>query len=182
MREYKEVRIIDIEPLIAKTDGFEMGALNCITEEGDSIVLYNAPLEITKAIAKIMQEELPIQDNEDYRDSVFDVLIMVQPKLREFGESIQKLVIDSFNRKLGTYSASIHMDIDGIFIRRTVIPSHGIFMALLFNKPIYVTEEVVEISKELEREDEEYEEGEDDFEEFDNDFLEDDEEDFDEEF
>lgn len=170
------VRVVDIEPLIARTDGFEMGALNCITEEGDSIVLYNAPLEITKAIARILREELPLGGEEDYRDSIFDVLIMVQPKLTQLEESISRVVIDGFNRRLGTYSASIYMEIDGISLKRTVIPSHAIFIALLFNKPIYVTEKVVEISKELEKEEMQEEDL------FDSDFLEDDEEDFDEEF
>ncbi len=180
LSDERVVRVVDIEPLIARTDGFEMGALNCITEEGDSIVLYNAPLEITKAIARILREELSLGGEEDYRDSIFDVLIMVQPKLTQLEESISRVVIDGFNRRLGTYSASIYMEIDGISLKRTVIPSHAIFIALLFNKPIYVTEKVVEISKELEKEGMEEEDEEEDL--FDNDFLEEGEEEFDEEF
>ncbi len=148
------VRVIDFEPLITESDGFEMGALNCILENGDVLTLYNVPLDITKAIAKLSRYEDAEIGGEDPRDTVYEILIMVQPKLSEFKDFIDVVVIDSFNQALGTYSASIYMSVEGISIRRTMIPSHAIFLALLFGKPVFVTEEVVRISKELETEEE----------------------------
>jgi bifunctional DNase/RNase len=93
------------------------------------------------------------------RDTIYELLIMIQPKLTEFKESIEGVVIDGFNRAYGTYSASIYMNVDGISLKRTMIPSHAIFLALLFNKPVYVTAEVVQISKELESEENDDDEG-----------------------
>ncbi|MCD6323689.1 MAG: bifunctional nuclease family protein [Desulfurococcales archaeon] len=152
------VKVIDFEPLITETDGFEMGALNCILENGDVLTLYNVPLDITKAIAKLSRYDEAEIGGGDPRDSIYEILIMVQPRLSEFRDFIHIVVIDGFNRSMGTYSASVYMSVDGINIKRTMIPSHAIFLALLFGKPVYVTEEVVRISKELEAEEGEEEE------------------------
>lgn len=173
------LKVVDIEPLITQADGFEMGALNCILENGDVVTLYNVPLDITRAIARLIREDEIDVGYDDFRDSIYELLIMVQPKLAVFHESIDKVVIDGFDRTLGTYSASVYMDVDGISLKRTLIPSHAIFVALLFNKPVFVTDYIIEISKELEQN----EEGEG-FEYYDEDeeadFFED--EDFDEEY
>ncbi len=146
------LRIVEFEPLITESDGFEMGALNCILEDGDVVTLYNIPLEITRAIAKLVRYDDLEPHEPDMRDTIYELLIMIQPKLTEFKESIEGVVIDGFNRTYGTYSASMYMNVDGISLKRTMIPSHAIFLALLFNKPVYVTAEVVKISKELEKE------------------------------
>ena len=149
-REESVLRVVDFEPLITETDGYEMGALNCLLENGDVLTLYNVPLEITKAIAKLLKDDDILEVEEDSRDSIYELLIMIHPKLGAFKESVNQVIIDSFNRSFGTYSASLYMNVDGIYLKRVMIPSHAIFLALLFNKPIYVTEEVVRTSKELE--------------------------------
>jgi bifunctional DNase/RNase len=146
------LRVIGFEPLITETDGFEMGALNCILENGDVITLYNVPLEIVRAIAKLLKEDELESSADDSRDTIYEVLIMVQPKLKDFRSSIREIVIDDFNKNFGTYSASIYMNVDGISLKRSLIPSHAIFLALLFDKPVYVTRRIAEISKELENE------------------------------
>ena len=167
------LRVVDFEPLITETDGYEMGALNCLLENGDVLTLYNVPIEITKAIAKLIKEDdiLEVEDD-DRRDSIYELLIMIHPKLKAFKESLNHVVIDSFNRSFSTYSASLYMHVDGIYIKRVMIPSHAIFLALLFNKPVYVTEDVVKVSKELEEGSDNDEEGEFEF------FTDDDEDEF----
>jgi bifunctional DNase/RNase len=50
------------------------------------------------------------------------------------------------------YKATLYLEVDGITIKKSMIPSHAIFIALLFDRPIYVTEEVLRISKELDDE------------------------------
>ena len=163
-REESVLRVVDFEPLVTETDGYEMGALNCLLENGDVLTLYNVPIEITKAIAKLIKEDDVLDVEDDSRDSIYELLIMIHPKLEAFKESLNQVVIDSFNRTFGTYSASLYMNVDGIYLKRVMIPSHAIFLALLFDKPIYVTEEVVRISKELDEGPEDNEE--DDFELF----------------
>ena len=165
-REESVLRVVDFEPLVTETDGYEMGAINCLLENGDVLTLYNVPIEITKAIAKLIKDDdnvLEVEE-EDSRDTIYELLIMIHPKLEAFKKSLNQVVIDSFNRTFGTYSASLYMNVDGIYLKRTMIPSHAIFLALLFGKPVYVTEEVVRISKELEEGPEDSED--DDFELF----------------
>ncbi len=155
--ERRIYRIVDIEPIVTKDeDDYEVGILTCYLENGDNFTLYNVPPEIARAIAKIMNYEEYLEIRGDNRSNIYELLIMLAPEIRFLGKSINKVVIDGFNSKTLTYSASLFLEIDGVKIRKVMIPSHAIFIALLFNRPIYVTEEVLRISKELEEEDEGY--------------------------
>ncbi len=160
------VRVTDVEPFVTEADDFMSGALTCYLEHGGSVVLYYVPLEVARAIARLKAMEEVIEAAQDFRDSIYELLIMMAPKLRDLGESIEMVVIDGYNEKSATYSASLYLNADGIKVKYTLIPSHAIFLAMLFNKPIYVTEEIVRISQELEsmsEEDEFYDEFEDEF-------------------
>ena len=149
-------RVVDVEPIVTKDeDDFEIGILTCYLENGDSFTLYNVPPEIARAIAKIMNYEEYLEVRGDGRSNIYELLIMLAPELRSIGKRINRVVIDGFNSNTLTYSASLFLEIDGVKIRKVMIPSHAIFLALLFNKPIYVTDDVVRISKELEEGEEE---------------------------
>ncbi len=152
-------KVVDIEPMVAKEGEFEIGLLTCYLENGDSFVLYNVPPEIARAISKLRSDDAYFEAREDIRETIYELLIMLSPKLRDIGESIGMVIIDHFDMSTMTYRASLYIEVDGIRIRKVMIPSHAIFLALLFSKPIYVTDEVLRISKELESEEDEEEGG-----------------------
>lgn len=129
----------------------EIAALHCYLENDEVFTLYNVPLEIARAIEKLNNpvDEDPLNSLNADRESVYDVLLLLAPKLRELKNSIKRVVIDSYDAHRGVYNASIHIKINGISLRKRMIPSHAIFISLLFSKPIYVTREVLEISKML---------------------------------
>ncbi len=146
------IRITDVEPFITETDDLMAGALTCYLERGGSFVLYYVPIEVARAIARLKSMDEVVEAADDFRDSIYELLIMMAPKLSDLGRSIEMVVIDGYNEGNAAYSASLYLNADGIKVRYTLIPSHAIFLAMLFNKPIYVTEEVVKISQELEEE------------------------------
>ncbi len=151
------IRIVDVEPIITRDDNdLEIGLLNCYLENGDNFILYNVPPEITRAIAKLRSEDTYFEYRSDNRETIFELLIMLSPRLRSIGRHLGTVIIDGFDEKTMTYRASLFLEVDGVRIKKTMIPSHAIFLALLFNKPIYVTDDVVRISKELEEGDEDY--------------------------
>jgi len=151
--ESELLRIVGVESvLMSDVEEFiEIAALHCYLENDEIFTLYNVPLEIAKAIEKLNNpvDEGSLSPLNDDRESVYDVLLLLAPKLRELKNSIKRVVIDSYDARRGVYNASIHIKINGISLRKRMIPSHAIFISLLFNKPIYVTREVLEISKML---------------------------------
>ncbi len=151
--ESKLLRVVGVEPVLMSDleEFIEIAALHCYLENNEIFTLYNVPLEIARAIEKLNNpvSEEQLNSLNDSRESLYDVLLLLAPKLRELKNSIKKVVIDSYDANKGVYNASILMKIDGISLRKKMIPSHAIFISLLFNKPIYVTREVLEISKML---------------------------------
>ncbi len=144
------IRVTDVEPFVTESEDFISGALTCYLERGGSFVLYYVPVEVARAIARLKALDEVIELANDFRDSIYELLIMMSPKLKELGNSIERVVIDGYNERNAAYSASLYLNADGIEVKYTLIPSHAIFLALLFNKPIYVTEDIVKISQELE--------------------------------
>lgn len=151
--ESKLLRVVGVESVLMSDleEFIEIAALHCYLENDEIFTLYNIPLEIARAIEKLNNPVSEEQFNSlnDSRESLYDVLLLLAPKLRELKNSIKKVVIDSYDANRGVYNASILMKINGISLRKKMIPSHAIFISLLFNKPIYVTREVLEISKML---------------------------------
>jgi len=151
--EGRLLRVVGVEPVLMSDleEFIEIAALHCYLENDEVFTLYNIPLEVAKAIERLNNpagEELPNPVNNG-RESIYDVLLLLAPKLREIRNSIKRVVIDSYDVSRGVYNASIHIKINGVTLKKKMIPSHAIFVSLIFNKPIYVTKEVLEISKAL---------------------------------
>ncbi|MGC8975142.1 MAG: bifunctional nuclease domain-containing protein [Thermoprotei archaeon] len=151
--ESELLRVVGVESILMSDleEFIEIAALHCYLENDEVFTLYNVPLEIAKAIEKLNNpvSDEPLNSLEDSRESVYDVLLLLAPKLRELKNSIKRVVIDSYDPNKGVYNASIHMKINGISLRKKMIPSHAIFISLLLNKPVYVTRKILEISKAL---------------------------------
>ncbi|PUA32803.1 MAG: hypothetical protein B7O98_05010 [Zestosphaera tikiterensis] len=149
------LKVVDVEPITTYNPSIdlEMPALNCYLENGETFTLYNVPFDIAKAITALRSSyaEIDVEgdDSFDGRGTIYDVMIMFSPRLTELHNSIKRVVIDSYDVGKGVYSASLYLEVDNLTVKKTLIPSHALFLAMLFKKPVFVTEEVLEISKEL---------------------------------
>ncbi|MEM0014427.1 MAG: hypothetical protein QXS42_02000 [Zestosphaera sp.] len=154
------IRIVGVEAVVMNDieDLMDLAALHCYLENNELFTLYNIPSEIAVAIEKMnnpVEDETPAE-TAGGRESIFDILLLLAPRLRELRNIVRKVVIDSYDVSKGVYSASIHMRVDGITVQKRVIPSHAIFLSILLNKPAYVTAEVLEISRRFTPPDDEY--------------------------
>ncbi len=117
-------------------------------EDGRTFRLYSIPAEVASAVNKMRSgESYEIYVN---RESVFDALVDLRDLLRELLDRIVKVVINEFDYDTGLYTAEIEFDLGGILLRKKMIPSHAVYLALLANKPIYVSKRLVDEQERLE--------------------------------
>jgi len=118
-------------------------------EDGREFTLYNVPFEIVQAINK-MQSDEPRLPGE--RETVFEVLVDLRDLLQELGKRLEYIVIDEIDYNTWLYTAKASfMLYEGVYMTRRMVPSHAIFLALLFKKPIYVSKRLVDEQQEYER-------------------------------
>ena len=118
-------------------------------EDGRTFTLYGVPYEIVLAINKLQNPE--DVNSLDHRESFYDIVLEFKGHIEALGKLLQKVVIDDLDYSTGLYSATAEFLLEGIIMRRRMIPSHAIFMALLFNKPVYVKKRLVDEQEEYER-------------------------------
>ncbi len=118
-------------------------------EDGRSFTLYGVPYEIVVAINKLQHPD----QYSDFgsRESVFEVLLHFRDELKTVGSRLIRVVVDELDYSTGLYSAKAEFDLGGIVLRKRMIPSHAIYLALLFDKPIYVLKRLVDEQEEMER-------------------------------
>jgi bifunctional DNase/RNase len=118
-------------------------------EDGRSFTLYGVPYEIVVAINKLQNPEQYGSINA--RESVFEILLHFRDELKRVGSRLIRVVVDELDYTTGLYSAKAEFDLGGIVLRKKMIPSHAIYLALLFDKPIYVVKRLVDEQEEMER-------------------------------
>jgi len=116
-------------------------------EDGREFILYHVPLEIVRAINKLQSSE-PGEMGD--RESVFELMVDMRDLLSGLGERLEYVVIDEIDPQLSLYTAKAFFDLGGIGMKRRMIPSHAVFLALLFGKPIYVSKRLVDMQEEFE--------------------------------
>ncbi len=118
-------------------------------EDGRTFKLYGIPYEIVIAINKIRYPSEA--DSLDYRESFYEIVLDFKEYLEDFGKLLNRVIIDSLDYTTGLYSATAEFILEGILIKRRMIPSHAVFLALLFNKPVYVKKSLIDEQEEYER-------------------------------
>ncbi len=118
-------------------------------EDGRSFTLYGVPYEIVIAINKLQNPEEYAGYNT--RESVFEVLLHFRDELKPVGARLLRVIVDELDYNTGLYSAKAEFDLGGLVMRKRMIPSHAIYLALLFDKPIYVLKRLVDEQEEMER-------------------------------
>jgi len=140
------VRVVKIEAFLMPTPPYTP-IISCHLEDGRQFNLYYVPYEIVIAINRIQGEDYEVD-----RESLFDVLPMIAGEFKDVLKArIKAVYIDGLNRKTMLYSAAMEIKVDGAIIKRKMIPSHAIYLALLTNSEVYVAEELVKHQEELSR-------------------------------
>ncbi len=111
-------------------------------EDGRVFRLYSIPLEIASAVNKLREGNsyLPYVN----RESVFDALVDLKDLVKELLDKLTRVVINEMDPETGLYTALIEFDLGGIILRKKMIPSHATYLALLAEKPIYVSKRLVD--------------------------------------
>ncbi|NPA04620.1 MAG: bifunctional nuclease family protein [Crenarchaeota archaeon] len=133
-------------------------------EDGRDFTLYYVPYEIVFAINKMQSSHYADQLQPlTGRESIFDVLLDLSHSLDKLRDTLVRVVIDEFDYDTSLYTATAEFDLGGIIMKRRMIPSHAIYLALLLGKPIYVLSSLVDQQEEWQEESGEgEEEGEED--------------------
>ena len=117
----------------------------CHLENGKQFYLYHVPLEIVVALNRIQNSTYYVE-----RESIFDLLSFFRDILKSnIGEKLGNVYIDYLNPQTYLYSASVEIRINGTVIRKKMIPSHAIFLAILMGKSVYVSERLIRQQEEL---------------------------------
>jgi len=140
----KMVKVVRVEAFLMPTPPY-VPVITCHLEDGRQFILYYVPYEIVVAINRIQGEKYDIE-----RESVFDVLPMVTGDLRDkLKGRIKAVYIDYLNKETMLYTATMEIKIDGAIVRRKMIPSHAIYLALLSNSDIYILDELIKHQEEM---------------------------------
>ena len=116
-------------------------------EDGRIFRLYGIPPEVASAVHKMKEgTSYSMYAN---RESVFDALVDLKDFIKDLLDRLTRVVINEFNHDTGLYTAVIEFDLGGITLRKKMIPSHAIYLALLAEKPIYVSKRLVDEQERL---------------------------------
>ena len=153
MEEDRLIRVIEVEADFDYQSAFHQDQtvmvripkIECKLEDGRVFTLWHVPLEIVRAIRKMKGIEEDVVDDE--RQSLFDILPYFQKAAEEMGKAVERVTIDDEIRidELGgvVYKATLELNLDMMKVKIPMIPSHAVFLALVTDKPIYVSERLV---------------------------------------
>ena len=142
------LRVRRVEAFIMPTPP-HVPVITCHLEDGRQFNLYYVPLEIVIAINRMQGGDYDVD-----RESVFDILPALKDELTFLSRRIGNVYIDSIDYETMLYSATVEIKANGLTLRRRMIPSHAVFLALMFDKPIYVKDELVKYQEYLEKSEE----------------------------
>ncbi len=150
MEEGKLIKVIDVDAevreVVQGSYRLPLTLIRCRLEDSREFVLYHVPLEIVRAINKM--KGLLEEDPSSARHSLFDILPYFEKAVEQFRKVIEKVVIDELDPKTKLfYTAKLYLDLDKVKMKIPMIPSHAIYLALITEKPIYVSEELVRKSE-----------------------------------
>ena len=114
----------------------------CHLEGDKQFALYYVPYEIVLALNRYLNSfEEP---STAQRESIFDLLTSFTSFIDEIKRTLIRVVIDELNKETMLYTATAEFSVGRTVVRRKMIPSHAIFLAVITDKPIYVSEALVE--------------------------------------
>lgn len=159
-RDDELLRVYDVDASISFTQTIVDGVvypipsktlISCRLEDGRVFRLYSVPIDIVLVVKKLKGSDLELEYMlKDDRETIFDVIVSIPKAIEEVGKHLKRVVIDSINPETYTYAATAEFGQENTVIRRKMIPSHAILLALLTHKPIYVRKILVDQQQEFE--------------------------------
>jgi len=116
----------------------------CRLEDGRYFFLERVPFDIVISLKKLRGEEV-----EDDRERLVDILVSMPEVLDLLGRHLRRVIINELDPETEVYSAVVEFTDGEMTLRRKMVPSHAIFLAILTNKPIYVRKTLVDQQEEL---------------------------------
>jgi len=141
------VRVEHVEAFVTPAPP-HVPVISCHLENGKMFTLYYVPPDIVLAINKLQDSGYAEPGD---RESIFELLLSFNKILEELGSFVDRVIINELDRETYLYTATLELRLDSIRIRRRMIPSHAIYLALVSGKPIYVDERLVEEQERMER-------------------------------
>jgi len=144
--EQKLIRVVTVKPYLEPRRHYSSiiympVGLKLELEDGRVFTMYAVPPEVIEAIIMIERNDPPPR-----RQSLFTFLAYNESFKDLLDVVLEKVVIDEFDPNTGLYTATVHLESDGLSLAVKMIPSHAVYLALVGGKPVYVTEDLVEIS------------------------------------
>lgn len=116
----------------------------CRLEDGRYFFLDRVPFDIVISLKKLKGEEI-----EDDRERLVDILASMPEVLDLLGRHLRRVIINELDPETEVYSAIVEFTDGKMTLRRKMVPSHAIFLAVLTNKPIYIRKTLVDQQEEL---------------------------------
>lgn len=139
-RRERFLKAVEMEAYVASKDPL-IPVLLLILDNGEELELYNVPYEIARFV---MNDFTFVEkDSNKERNDIFSFIATHEDIVNLLKDDIEKVVIDDFDEKNMVYSATIYFSRGGTKIQRKFIPSHAIFLAIIANKEIFVSEKVL---------------------------------------
>ncbi len=146
------IKVNEVEAFVLPTHP-HIPVLECHLEDGRNFYLYYVPLEIVVAINNLRHGGKFISE----RESVYDILSFLKNDLRgALGKHLEKVIIDELNPQTMLYTATLEIKTNGALIKRKMVPSHAIFLALIAEKEIYVESRLVDQQEKLRKKEGDY--------------------------
>lgn len=164
MSEPDHLRAVEVVPFMGTYEAYGRTAyvigLRLLLENGDTFTIYSVPYDVAEAIKIHNNGEPPPS-----RQSLFSLVLFHEEFKSTITRSLRKVVIDEFDSNSNLYTATVHFEDEGVRLNIKMIPSHAIYLALIAQKPIYISRDLVEMARKEEEELEEefgdeFEEGE----------------------
>lgn len=138
------IKVVKIEAFLLPTPPYTP-IITCHLEDGRQFNLYYVPYEVVIAINRMQGEDYGVD-----RESLFDILPMITSEFKDALKGrIRAVYVDYLNRETMLYTATMEINVNGTIIRKRMIPSHAIYLALITGSEIYVADELIKYQEEI---------------------------------
>ncbi len=151
MSEGELIRVKQVQPFYkliqdpnSNVSGYVVG-LSLSLENDEEFSMVNIPVDVAEAIKMINNGELPPQ-----RQSIYTFLSSHEDFKELMRRTLKRVIIDEFEPDTGVYTATVEFEDGSISIKVKMIPSHAIYLALITDKPIYVSKKLLDMEKKWE--------------------------------
>ncbi len=142
------MRVTSVEPfyrILEDSQSHVMASvvgLSLALEDGGEFTLVNIPYDVAEAIKILNDGSVPPR-----RQSIYTFLASHEDFKDMMRRTLKRVIIDEVDLSTGLYTATVEFEGSGIGLSIKMIPSQAIYLALITEKPIYVTRKLVEMEK-----------------------------------